>query len=96
MYVIIFLFISVFLIKKNNIRNAFAESLRGSAYNYNQKLNERYKTILENNSGICKVDTIKNVPKSFFLYDITTDSAHLYNQWYSQYFDKKTIILKKY
>ena len=96
LYVMIFLFISLFLIKKNNIRNAFAESLRGSAYNYDQRLSERYKIILENSSENCQVDTVKHVPKSFFLYDITTDSAHLYNQWYSQYFNKQTITLKKH
>ncbi len=94
-YVVIFLLTSAYLIRKNNIKNAFSELLRGSASNYNERMNERYKTISENKSGNCQIDSIKNIPKSYLLYDISDDPEHVYNRWYSQYFNKKTITIKK-
>ncbi len=94
-YILILLITSASLIKKNNIRTAFSELLRGTAYNYNERMNERYKTILESKSDNCQIDSIKNIPKSYLLYDISGDPKHVYNRWYAQYFNKKTISIKK-
>ena len=92
--VISVLVFSLLLIKKNNIRNAYSDLLKGYAFSYNQKFEQRYEEILKDKSGNCEVDSIKNVPKSFFLYDITSDTDHFYNQWYSRYFNKNSIKLK--
>jgi len=93
-YVIFILILSVLMFKKNNIRTAYSDVLKGTAYNYNQRLNQRYQNILEDKSENSQVDSILIIPKSFFLYDITNDPDNYYNKWYSQYFNKKTIMLK--
>ncbi|MBK9332754.1 MAG: hypothetical protein IPM96_10225 [Ignavibacteria bacterium] len=90
----ILIVISLFLIKSNNIKIAGAELIRGSAINYDINLNQRYIQIENSTTEPCLVDSIKNKPKTFFLYDITRNADNPYNLWYSKYFDKKSIILK--
>jgi len=90
----ILIVISLFLIKSNNIKIAGAELIRGSAINYDKNLTQRYIQIENSNTESCVVDSIRNKPRTFFLYDITGNADNPYNLWYSKYFNKKSIILK--
>jgi len=93
-YSIALVLIIVFMLKDNNIKTAYTELLGGDAYNYDKELNDRYNFILESKSDTVVVDSIKNVPKSFFLFDIFPDPDVFYNKGYAMYFNKKAIYIK--
>ncbi|MBK8983731.1 MAG: hypothetical protein IPM38_15780 [Ignavibacteria bacterium] len=86
--------ISLFLFKSNNIKTAGAELIRGSAIRYDKNLNQRYIQIENSDTESCLVDSIRNKPRTFFMYDITRNPDNPYNLWYSKYFNKKSIILR--
>ncbi|MDQ3021362.1 MAG: DUF6056 family protein [Bacteroidota bacterium] len=95
-YVITFIIIAFFLVRKHNaVQTAYSDLLNGSAINYDAKLNERYKYILQNESKICEVDSLENTPKTLLVYDISSDPISQNNFWYARYFHKKKIYLKK-
>ena len=90
--IIIALFISA---KSNNIRTAYSELIRGTASEYDSRMNDRYKTIYECTSDSCLVDSIKNVPKTLGEVQLTSDPMSNFNRWYSRYFHKKYVFLRK-
>ncbi|MEO8210814.1 MAG: DUF6056 family protein [bacterium] len=85
----------LFVLKKNNIRTAYADLLRGTAYKYNNELNHRYDFITQSLSDSCEVAVIKNIPRTIFVFDITENAENIYNEVYAHYFNKKSIVLKK-
>ncbi|MBS1517238.1 MAG: hypothetical protein JSS91_04050 [Bacteroidetes bacterium] len=85
----------LFFLKANNINTAYKEIFDGTASGYNQQLNARYEIIRESPSDTVRVDSIENVPKSFFLLDIFSDPSVIYNRGYALYFHKKAVALKK-
>ena len=80
---------------KNNVRSSFADLITGTAYQYDIQMKQRYDDIRQNNSELIEVDKIKNIPRTFYFTDITTDKDFDLNIWYAQYFGKKGIVLKK-
>jgi len=94
-YTIALVLLVAFMFKENNIKTAYAEVVGGDAYHYNKELNDRYQFISESKSDTVVVDTISNVPKSFFLLDIFTDPELFYNKGYAMFFNKKAIIIRK-
>lgn len=84
-----------FLIKENNIKTAFYDLLGGSAYKFNSGMNDRFEKITESSSDTCLVDSLINIPRTIFYKDLTRDPDNLSNRWYSDYFNKKLIVLKK-
>jgi len=95
LYAIAFLMIALFLIRENNVRTAYYDLLGGVAYKYDAKLNERYSFLLHSNSDSCEVDSLENTPKTIFVSDITSEPDYWLHKNYSQYFNKKSIRLKK-
>ncbi|MBV6480195.1 MAG: hypothetical protein HGGPFJEG_03047 [Ignavibacteria bacterium] len=95
LYILTFTVLLFFLFKQNNIKTAYTDLIGGSAYNYNLQMNERFRQIRECNSDNCLVDSIKNIPKTIFYKDITSDTSMLNSEWYGTYFNKKIIALKK-
>ena len=81
--------------KSNSIRTAYSELIRGTASEYDSRMNERYKTIYECSSDSCQVDSIKNVPKTLSEVQLTGDPMSNFNRWYSRYFHKKYVYLRK-
>ncbi|MBK8982201.1 MAG: hypothetical protein IPM38_07730 [Ignavibacteria bacterium] len=67
-YTIALVLLVAFMFKENNIKTAYAEVVGGDAYQYNKELNDRYQFISESKSDTVVVDTISNVPKSFFFW----------------------------
>jgi hypothetical protein len=94
-YTIALVLLIAFMFKDNNIKTAYAELAGGDAYRYNKELNDRYQFISESKSDTVVVDSISNVPKSFFLLDIFPDPELFYNKAYSMYFNKKAIYIRK-
>lgn len=80
--------------KNNNIRTAYSELIRGTASEYDSRMNERYNIIYNCTSDSCLVDSIKNVPKTLGEVQLTSDPMSNFNRWYSRYFHKKYIYLK--
>ncbi len=80
--------------KNNNIRIAYSELIRGTASEYDSRMNDRYKTIYECTSDSCRVDSIKNVPKTLGEVQLTSDPMSNFNRWYSRYFHKKYVLLR--
>ena len=83
----------LFLFKKNNIRLASADLLRGTAVRYNTELNERYENIMLNPSDSLVVPNLKNTPRSIYIVDIFNDPAAEVNRMYARFFNKKSISL---
>ncbi|MDQ3019424.1 MAG: DUF6056 family protein [Bacteroidota bacterium] len=92
---IAYIIIIFFLIKENNITTAYSDLLSGAAKKFSNIMDERYNYILTDNSDTCKIDSIDYVPKTFFFMDINYEPKSVYNKGYSQYFNKKSVILKK-
>ncbi|MGB3017121.1 MAG: DUF6056 family protein [Ignavibacteria bacterium] len=80
---------------KNNVRSSFADLITGTAYQYDIQMKQRYDYIRKNDSELIEVNDIKNIPRTFYFTDITTDKNFDLNIWYAQYFGKKSIALKK-
>lgn len=88
--------ISLFLLQKNNnVRIAYSELIRGTAAEYDGRMYERYEAIEECNKDSCEVDSIKVSTKSLSIVQLTGDPMNNFNRWYSRYFHKKYIYLKK-
>ena len=81
--------------KSNSIRTAYSELIRGTASEYDSRMNERYRTIYECSTDSCQVDSIKNVPKTLNEVQLTGDPMSNFNRWYSRYFHKKYVYLRK-
>jgi len=92
-YTIAFIIIVLFLFKENNIQTAYTDLFGGAAYKYHTALNERYNFILQSTSDSIEVDSIKNVPKSFYSLELIDDNE-LFLKAFAQYFHKKSIVKK--
>ncbi|MEO8209919.1 MAG: DUF6056 family protein [bacterium] len=94
-YAIAFTMIAFFLIKENNIKTAYYDLLGGVANKYDNEMKTRYEDILQSNSDSCEVDSVRNIPGSFYFSDNAADPNQFFNQGYELYFNKKSISLKK-
>lgn len=79
----------------NSIKTAYRDIISGTAQKFNAQLNERYRNIYSSSSDTVKIDSIKNIPDSFFYYDIGSDPDGKYNKLQSEFFNKKFIIRKE-
>ncbi len=84
-----------FLKETNSIKTAYRDLFSGKAEKFDAQLNDRYKNIYSNNSDTVKIDSLKQIPDSFFYYDIGSDPEGKYNKLQSEYFNKKFIIKPK-
>ncbi|WP_338766501.1 DUF6056 family protein [Bernardetia sp. ABR2-2B] len=88
----------LFLYKENNpIRAAYADILKGRAYNYSMQLDTR-KTLLSNcKSDTCIVPIIPNPPHIIYepALDLTTDPENWKNKSQAIYFGVKAIKVKE-
>lgn len=90
------LIISVlFLLKKNNVKNAYTDLLRGSAVRYNNELNSRYDFLESTSSDSLTVQQLVNTPRTIFFTDITPDPTLEFNLMYAHYFNKRYISVMK-
>ncbi|MEO8664737.1 MAG: DUF6056 family protein [Ignavibacteria bacterium] len=93
-YIIAFAVVCLLLVKKNNVRIAYADLLRGTAYKYNNELYQRYDSIIQSRSENCEVTEIENIPRTLYVSDLSSDPEEEFNKKYAHYFNKKSIILK--
>ena len=84
-----------FLIRENNVTTACSDLVTGKAKQFNQTMYDRYDQILSSIKDSLELDSIPNIPKSFFLQDITSNSQKPFNKGYQSYFKKKFIVIKK-
>ena len=82
----------LFIVASVFSRNGFLVSsdlYNGTAKNYNQEITERNK-IFElaraNNSALCEVDSLKNIPQSIYNFDITANENDWMNRGTAAYF----------
>lgn len=94
-YAVTLIVIVLFLAKKNNVRRAYADLLRGGAVRYDAELNERYDFIYKSLSDSVMVSPLNNTPRTIFLADISADPGAVLNRNYALYFNKRSIALSK-
>ncbi|MBS1552793.1 MAG: hypothetical protein JST15_12080 [Bacteroidetes bacterium] len=94
-YVLSMIIVVLFLFKKNNVKNAYADLLRGGAVKYNNELNYRYDFISKSANDSLIVPDLVNKPRTIFLFDISSDPASEFNSKYAHYFGKKYIAVLK-
>ncbi|HMQ68597.1 MAG TPA: DUF6056 family protein [Ignavibacteria bacterium] len=95
-YLIPLIIMCLFLLKKNNVKNVYADLLLGNASKYNTELNERYKMIEKSTSDSLVLGEVEMQPRTIFFTDITSDPDLEFNKMYAHYFNKKSIaVLKK-
>ncbi|MEP7146824.1 MAG: DUF6056 family protein [bacterium] len=94
-YIFSFVVLSYFLIKENSIKTAYYDLLGGSASGLNSQMQDRYEQIRQCSSDSCEVDSLKNIPRTLFIKDITSDPNVLSSGWYGKYFNKEIITLKR-
>lgn len=90
----IVIILAFIFIDSNNIKTAYTELLDGSAEKYDNRMEERYKFISESKTDSVEIESITEVPKSFFLLDISKDPDVLYNIGYAGFFNKKAVYVK--
>ena len=90
-YTLSMIIVVLFLFKKNNVKNAYADLLRGGAVRYNNELNDRYEYLSKNDSDSIVVPSLVNTPRTIFLFDISTDPKSEFNSKYAHYFNKRYI-----
>lgn len=90
----VFLFLS-FARDDNNIRAAFGDLVSARAFKYDRQQHARYDYIQNNPSDSLLVDPLSDPPTSIFVGDIASDQNTGWNSWYSDYFQKKKIELRK-
>ncbi|MCB0726649.1 MAG: hypothetical protein KDD00_04250 [Ignavibacteriae bacterium] len=94
-YIISLIIICLFLLKKNNVKNVYADLLLGNASKYNIELNERYEMIKKSSSDSLVVTEVEMQPRTIFFTDITSDPELEFNKMYAHYFNKKSIAVFK-
>jgi len=90
-YVLALIIICLFLLKKNNVKNVYADLLLGNASKYNNELNARYEMIYNISEDSLVVRVVEIQPRTIFFTDITSDPALEFNRMYAHYFNKKSI-----
>ncbi len=95
LYAIIFLLLSYVSQKESVFRTIYSDILSGKVIKYDKELSCRHFLINNSKSDVVYVDPIKNKPKSICICDITTDPNDWKNGVLSDYYGKKSIILKK-
>jgi len=95
-YIIGVILIVFFLIKENNVTTAYKDLFTGKAKIFNLSVYERYDQIERSSNDSLEIDSIQNVPSSFFFQDITFDTKKPFNKGYQSYFKKNYIVRKKY
>lgn len=85
----------LFLFKKNNVKNAYSDLLRGGAVRYNNELYQRYELIEKSPLDSLSVMPLSNTPRTIFFTDITADPELEFNRMYAHYFGKKYISVQK-
>ncbi len=84
-----------FMKETGSIKDAYKDLLSGKAQKFDAQLNDRYRNIYSSTSDTVKIDSLSNIPKSYFYYDIGPDPNGKYNKLQSEYFEKKFIIRKE-
>ena len=94
-YAIALIIVILFLFNKNNVKNAYADLLRGGAVKYNNELYQRYELIEKSASDSLTVKPLENTPRTIFFTDITADPELEFNRLYAHYFKKRYISVMK-
>lgn len=87
--------ILLYLIRTNNITNAYEDLISGNAQRYDRELNARYETITSSKSDSIEVESVKNIPKSFHSLELVDDTSDWFEQAFAEYYNKKVIFVKK-
>lgn len=90
-YVLALMIVCLLLLKKNNVKNVYADLLLGNASKYNNELNARYDMIYSSSEDSLVVRGVEMQPRTIFFTDITSDPALEFNRMYAHYFNKKSI-----
>ena len=81
--------------QKNNIRYAYVDVFKGTAYRYNKELNTRYEIIKKCKSDTCLVDSLKNRPYTIYFGDISSSKNDWVNNCTGDYFHKVLLLKQK-
>ena len=84
-----------FMKETGSVKEAYKDLVSGKAQKFNAQLNDRYSSIYSSTTDTVKVDSLSNIPRSFFYYDIGPDPNGKYNKLQSEFFEKKFIIRKE-
>jgi len=84
-----------FMKETGSVKEAYKDLISGKAQKFNAQLNARYSSINSSKTDTVKVDSLSNIPRSFFYYDIGPDPNGKYNKLQSEFFEKKFIIRKE-
>ncbi len=95
LYTAAVILIVFFIVRENNITTAYSDLFSGKASEFNRTLFGRYDDISKNSSDSLELDSIKNIPQTFFFLDITKDNKRPFNIGYCSYFNKKYIVRKE-
>ena len=97
-YIILLMVIMLSFLFSKNGYDVITDIFYGRAQSFNQQMNERYATITssKNNDSIY-FNSIKDPPKSLFLYEITNTPQNWLNKCYLIYYEceNKTLLLNK-
>lgn len=85
----------VFSLGHSNFVVVAGDLFSGRSYRFDQELWQRYAKINESHLMICEVDMLRNTPQSLFFSDIYFVNKDWINQSYADYFNKKSVVLKK-
>jgi hypothetical protein len=94
------LLIYILIFKANNITVAYNDIISGTASAYNNERTEQNKFLTNYKGDSCKIDSIKQVPKSLFFAELPQPAAPrdslgiLINYSFYQYYHKKYIGIK--
>lgn len=91
LYLASLIIVVLFLFKKNNVKNVYADLLKGRAAGFNRELNERYDFINNSSSDTLVFSGILNKPATIFICDVSSDPKENYNLDYAQFFNKKSL-----
>lgn len=84
------------LLQEKNVKTAYSDLYRGTAYKYDKELKYRYEIIKENRGrDTCYVPKLINKPLTIFVADIARDSKEWRNITYSMYWNSSPIVLRK-
>ncbi|MGD0089688.1 MAG: DUF6056 family protein [Planctomycetota bacterium] len=83
----------------SNLKNACEDLFTGTAYRYDQALQERYQIIRECGSPVCDVPALRDRPRTLFFQEMAVDertddeNGFVYRDSYAVYFGKQRIRL---
>jgi hypothetical protein len=80
--------------KSTTLGTVYDDISSGRAANFNKQIEQRLATVQSFKGHLCKVKPITDVPKTFNLTDISSDTTQWTNQLFAQYYGKMCVLEK--